>query len=72
MKKLATLTILCLFVFNSSFGQDRKKYSELINEASIFYDAKEYLRSGEKYSEAFWKIIAEKDSINLIDRKSVV
>jgi hypothetical protein len=53
MKKLTILTILCLFVFNFTFGQDRNKYSELIKSALSLYDSKDYLKSGEKYSEAF-------------------
>lgn len=53
MKKLTLLTILSLFVFNFTFGQDREKYSELIKTAWSLYESKEYLKSGEKYSEAF-------------------
>ncbi|MCB0410219.1 MAG: hypothetical protein KDD29_08360, partial [Flavobacteriales bacterium] len=53
MKKLTVLTILSLFVFNFTFGQDREKYSELIKTAWSLYESKDYLKSGEKYSEAF-------------------
>ncbi|MDZ7604465.1 MAG: hypothetical protein U5K79_02525 [Cyclobacteriaceae bacterium] len=53
MKKLTVLTILGLFIFNFTFGQDREKYSELIMTAWSFYENKDYLKSGEKYSEAF-------------------
>jgi len=53
MKKLTVLTILSLFVFNFTFGQDREKYSELIKTAWSLYESKDYLKSGVKYSEAF-------------------
>jgi hypothetical protein len=53
MKKLTVLTILSLFVFNFTFGPDREKYSELIKTAWSLYESKDYLQSGEKYSEAF-------------------
>lgn len=53
MKKLIVLTILSLYVFNFTFGQDQKKYSELIKLAWSLYESKDYLKSGEKYSEAF-------------------
>jgi|TARA_B110000902_G_scaffold62062_1_gene73347 hypothetical protein len=47
------ITIIGLLLFNTTFGQDREKYSELIREASGLYKAKEYIKSGEKYSDAF-------------------
>ncbi len=53
MKKLTFLTILILIAFNSSFGQGLEKYSELIKEAWSLYESKDYLKSGELYSEAF-------------------
>jgi hypothetical protein len=53
MKKLMILTILSLLVFNSSFGQDITKYSEIIKEAWSLYESKDYLKSGEMYSDAF-------------------
>jgi len=53
MKKLTVLTILSLLLFNFAFGQDREKYSELIKTAWSLYESKDYLKSGEKYSEAF-------------------
>lgn len=53
VKKLIVLTILSLFVSNFTFGQDREKYSELIKTAWSLYESKEYIKSGEKYSEAF-------------------
>ncbi|MFB6343906.1 DUF6624 domain-containing protein [Saccharicrinis sp. FJH62] len=53
MKKLTVLTILSLFVFNYTFGQDSEKYSELIKTALNLYESKDFLKSGEKYSEAF-------------------
>lgn len=53
MKKLTLIAFLSVFVFNFTFGQDREKYSELVKEAWALYEAKEYLKSGQKYSEAF-------------------
>lgn len=53
MKKLAVMTILALFIFNFSFAQDSEKYSELIQTAWSLYESKDYLKSGEMYSEAF-------------------
>lgn len=53
MKKLTVLAILCLFVFKPTFGQDSEKYNELIKTAYSFYESKDYLKSAEKYSEAF-------------------
>ena len=53
MKKLTLLTILSLSVFNFVFGQDHEKYSELIQEAWSLYKSKNFLQSGQKYSEAF-------------------
>jgi len=53
MRKITILTILGFLIFSYSFGQDREKYSELINEAWKLYESKEFQKSGEKYSEAF-------------------
>ncbi|MDP2040447.1 MAG: hypothetical protein Q8S14_00520 [Algoriphagus sp.] len=53
MKKLTIFTILFLFAYNHIFGQDREKYTELITTAWKLYESKDYLMSGEKYSEAF-------------------
>lgn len=53
MKKITALTILYLLAFNFTFGQDREKYTELIDAAWRLYESKDYLKSGEKYSEAF-------------------
>jgi len=53
MKKLALITVFSLFVFNGMFGEDHVKYNELVKEALSFYESKEYLKSGQKYSEAF-------------------
>ena len=53
MKKIFAL--LCLPLFSISFisGQDVEKYYELAKTAATLYESKEYLKSGEKYSEAF-------------------
>ena len=53
MKKTMILSILGLFLFNTSFGQDREIYSKLKKEAWNLYEAKKYRQSAEKYSEAF-------------------
>lgn len=63
MKKLTVLTILTLLVFNFTFGQDREKYAELINTAWSLYESKDYLKSGEKYSEAF-VVLSGKGMVN--------
>ncbi len=53
MKQRILLTIIGFLIFNLSFGQENEKYSELINEAWKLYETREYLKSAEKYSEAF-------------------
>jgi hypothetical protein len=53
MNKLTFLTIFSLFIFNFTYGQDQQKYSELIKRAWSLYESKDFLKSGEKYSEAF-------------------
>jgi len=53
MKRQAILTLFGLLLFTSTFGQDKEKYSALVKEADSFYENKEYLKSGQKYSEAF-------------------
>jgi hypothetical protein len=53
MTRTTILSILALLIFNCSFGQDRVKYSELIHEAWKLYESEEYLKSGQKYAEAF-------------------
>jgi hypothetical protein len=53
MKKVTIFAILSLFTFIQASGQDKKRYAELVSEAWRLYGNKEYLRSGQKYSEAF-------------------
>ncbi len=53
MKNTTLLTIIGFLIFNFSFGQENEKYSKLTNEAWKLYETKEYLKSAEKYSEAF-------------------
>ena len=65
MKKTTLLTIIGFLIFNFSFGQENEKYSELINEAWKLYETKEYLKSAEKYSEAF---VANNDKGKSSDR----
>jgi hypothetical protein len=53
MNKKTVLAIVGFLAFNFCFGQSQQKYSELVNEASNYFESKEYLKSGQKYSEAF-------------------
>lgn len=53
MKKFTITAILSLFLFHSTFGQDKDKYTELIKSAWSFYQSKDYGSSGEAYTEAF-------------------
>ena len=53
MRNFKILTVLCLFIFNYSIGQDEEKYAVLIEKAWELYENGQYLESGEKYSEAF-------------------
>ncbi len=53
MKKTIFLTIIGILIINFSFGQSTETYDELINEAWELYESKEYLKSAQKYSEAF-------------------
>lgn len=53
MKLLSSLLFATVFVTNATLAQDRTKYSELIKEAWKLYQTKDYLTSGQKYSEAF-------------------
>lgn len=53
MIRFILLTSLSLLSINFTFGQVHEKYSELIKEALIHYEKKEYQESGQKYSEAF-------------------
>lgn len=49
-------TILFFFVLLlsiSSFGQNNQAYKDLVNNARNLYESKEYLKSAQKYSEAF-------------------
>jgi hypothetical protein len=56
MKKLIHLCLMLLVLGNCSLvvlGQDYIKYYQLIEEAEQLYDSGEYLKSGQKYAEAF-------------------
>lgn len=53
MKRLTLLAILSLLLFSYACGQNREEYSELVKEAWSLYEKKEFLKSGQKYSEAF-------------------
>lgn len=53
MKNRILLTFIGLFLLNLAFGQDTRKYSELIKDAWGLYEAKEFQKSANKYKEAF-------------------
>ena len=53
MKKNIVFPFLLALLGFSAFAQDQQKYSALVNEAMTLYDGKEYLKSGQKFSEAF-------------------
>jgi len=53
VKKITLLAILSFLVFNLTYSQDQEKYSKLIKEAWNLYQSKDFLKSGQKYSEAF-------------------
>lgn len=53
MKRLSLLIIFGLTASSWIFGQNKTKYPELISEAWKFYESQEYLKSGQRYSEAF-------------------
>ncbi len=53
MKKIAILTLLGLIILSSLFGQNSDNYLQLIAEAEELYENEEYLKSANKYSEAF-------------------
>jgi hypothetical protein len=53
LKQFLLLTVTCLPLSTTAFGQDHEKYTELIEKAWSFYDSKEYLASGETYTQAF-------------------
>src|ERR1035437_5970723 len=51
--KKTIFTLIGILILNLSFGQNNAKYSELTKNALILYENKEYLKAGQKYSEAF-------------------
>lgn len=55
MKKL-TLLVFCIITLNTLFAQAPRNYNALIKEALDLYQNKEYLKSGEKFSEAFYTL----------------
>ncbi len=70
MKNRTSLVLLGILFFIKSFGQDQQKYSDLVNEARRLYQNKEYLKSGQKYSEAFKNIGNSKVPFDRIDAAS--
>ncbi len=53
MKTNILLILLGLFTGQLILGQDYPKYYQLVDEAYQLYENKEYLKSGQKYAEAF-------------------
>ena len=53
MHRKFLITILGLLTFNLTFSQNQEKYSELVTEAGILYESKEYKKSADKYKQAF-------------------
>ncbi len=60
------LTIVAIILINISFAQDSNRYYKLTEKAKNFYEKQKYLKSGQKYSEAF--IISVNDPASFIDR----
>lgn len=52
MKKTFFAFLILISSINT-FGQDFKKYNNLVNEALSLYDSKNFYKAGEKFSEAF-------------------
>jgi hypothetical protein len=52
MNKIA-LAFWGILLSINSFGQDRQRYQDLVNEARKLNEGKEYLKSAQKYAEAF-------------------
>jgi hypothetical protein len=53
MKKIIFSLLAIIFFAHSSFSQNYRKYTKLVNEAFALHKEKEYLKSAQKYSEAF-------------------
>ncbi|HCS20256.1 MAG TPA: hypothetical protein DIW47_06790 [Bacteroidetes bacterium] len=53
MKKGIVLLFVSYVLASPSLAQDWQKYAELVEEAKVLYHQKEYLKSGQKYAEAF-------------------
>ena len=63
MKKIIFFIVINLFVFSEMSGQGSLLYSKLVSEASELSQAKEYFKSGLKYSEAF-RALGNKGIVN--------
>lgn len=48
-----TLSLLFFFCAHAAFSQDQVKYNALVKEAFQLYENKEFLKSAQKYAEAF-------------------
>jgi hypothetical protein len=64
MRKITLVLFAVLIAFNCS-AQDYQKYKTLVDEARKFYDGKEYIKSGQKYAEAF-KVV--RNGVQTFDR----
>ena len=59
MKQTVFIALMGIFLNTSSFGQEGKnyytiaKYTDLVMEAWHLYEAQDFFKSGQKYSEAF-------------------
>ena len=56
-KLLICPVLAFVIMIMNSCGCDQKKYSNLVNEAQKLYEKEDYLKAGQKYSEAF-KVIS--------------
>lgn len=63
MKKIIFLIFINILVFSKIIGQGNVGYKELVDEASKLYQAKEYSKSGQRYSDAF-RSLGDKGIVN--------
>ncbi len=75
MKQKISIIIIYIFLSTLAFGQDISQYSELIKEAVDYYEKGEFLKSGQKYSEAFLSLGNKENAVdrynaerNIVDR----
>lgn len=63
MKRITFLILINMLVLSKSIGQGNLRYTELVDEASKLYQAKEYSKSGQRYSDAF-RSLGDKGIVN--------